>query len=85
MSLEQENSRPVLESTVVEIWARMDPTYLLNELNTVSDRMRAFAKQLAISSISEESPQIAAEMIVNMEDSATKRDIAWSIASSWYG
>ena len=85
MKFEEESDRLVLESTVLGVWARMDPTSLLNELNAVSDRMRSFAKQLAISSISEESPQIAAEMIVNMEDSATKLDIAWSIASSWSG
>ena len=81
--VEQVQLREQLMTSVMRSWAEDDPHSLLDNLDHSSEKMLNSGLELAIRSIAQDSPHLAAPLLARMADSSRKLSVAHTVASSW--
>ena len=82
-SINAQNLQRNLQSRVLDNWSYSDPNALLDRAGEFPEHLQQLVRKKALISLSRTSPQIAAEMIYEMEDQASRDEIALSIARNW--
>lgn len=82
-SLESTKLQDRLLIAAMQSWARHDPLALLANLEGLSEKTRAKGQELAIEAIARKRPEQAAPLLLQMDDSSSKRKVALTVASSW--
>ncbi len=82
-SIESKYHRADLHAEILETWANSDPDTLLNQVSELPEDLQSLARKKALLSLSRSSPQIAAEVIGDVEDRASRDEIATAIVSNW--
>ena len=82
-SVDAKNLQRSLQARVLDIWSYRDPRALLDRAGAFPEYLQQLARKKALISLSRNSPQDAAEMIFEMEDQATRDEIALAIARNW--
>lgn len=82
-SIESKYLRADLQDEILETWANSDPDTLLNQVSKLPEDLQSLGRKHALLSMSRTSPQIAAEVIGDVADRASRDEIATAIVSNW--
>ncbi len=82
-SVDAKNLQRNLQARVLDTWSYSDPKALLDRAGAFPEHLQQLVRKKALISLSRNSPQDAAEMIFEMEDQATRDEIAFAIARNW--
>lgn len=82
-SVDAKNLQRNLQARVLDIWSYSDPRALIDRAGAFPEHLQQLARKKALISLSRNSPQDAAEMIFEMEDQASRDEIALAIARNW--
>ena len=82
-SVDARNLQRNLQARVLDTWSYSDPKALLDRAGAFPENLQQLVRKKALISLSRNSPQDAAEMVFEMEDQATRDEIALAIARSW--
>ena len=82
-SIESKYLRADLHDEILQTWSHSDPDTLLAQVIELPKDLQSLGRKHALLSMSRTSPQIVAEMIENVEDTASRDEIATAIVSNW--
>ncbi len=81
--IEVSGLRRRLEESVVSTWAYQKPHDVLEELNSLEERLHETAANAAVSAMAQHSPKEAARIVAAMESTSSRTAAARSLVLSW--
>lgn len=81
--IEREDVRNVAADTVVRAWAQREPSVMLESLETLPNDLQETVSKAALSVLTRESPEEAAQFIAAMEPSPLRTSSAKSVVRVW--
>ncbi|MCY3883755.1 MAG: hypothetical protein OXG24_02445 [Gammaproteobacteria bacterium] len=84
--IEKKSLRSTLEDSIIRTWAYYKPREVLDGIDGLPEHVKATALAEALSTIVQDSPQEAVQLVAGIEDSEAKKQVATSVARNWsYG